>query len=71
MLFNIVATLAACSRLRLLHPLIRRPLTSRPNPRVTVTRGGKTLPISQVPNLVSGDRLWIKADLPRRSPRIT
>jgi hypothetical protein len=31
---------------------------------VTVTRGGKTLPISQVPNLVSGDRLWIKADLP-------
>jgi hypothetical protein len=35
-----------------------------PNLDVTVTRGGKTLPISEVPNLLSGDRLWIKADLP-------
>jgi hypothetical protein len=32
--------------------------------KVTVTRGGKTLPISQVPNLAVGDRLWVKADLP-------
>jgi hypothetical protein len=31
---------------------------------VTVTRDGKTLPVSQVPNLAVGDRLWIKADLP-------
>src|ERR1700694_2348931 len=31
---------------------------------VTVTRNGKTLPVSQVPNLAVGDRLWIKADLP-------
>src|ERR1700722_12760454 len=31
---------------------------------VTVTRNGTTLPISQVPNLAAGDRLWIKADLP-------
>src|ERR1700722_16950025 len=31
---------------------------------VTVTRDGTTLPISQVPNLAVGDRLWIKADLP-------
>src|SRR3984957_944072 len=31
---------------------------------VTVTRGGSTLPVSQVPNLAAGDRLWIKADLP-------
>jgi hypothetical protein len=31
---------------------------------VTVTRGGQTLPVSQVPNLAAGDRLWIKADLP-------
>ena len=31
---------------------------------VTVTHGGKTLPVSQVPNLAVGDRLWIKADLP-------
>ncbi|HEX4240969.1 MAG TPA: hypothetical protein VHZ53_06125 [Steroidobacteraceae bacterium] len=29
-----------------------------------VTRGGKTLPAAEVPNLVSGDRLWIKAELP-------
>ena len=31
---------------------------------VTVTRDGKTLPVSQVPNLAVGDRLWIKAALP-------
>jgi hypothetical protein len=31
---------------------------------VTVTRGGVTLPISEVPNLAPGDRLVIKADLP-------
>jgi hypothetical protein len=35
-----------------------------PNVEVTVTRDGKTLPVSQVPNLAVGDRLWIKADLP-------
>ena len=31
---------------------------------VKVTRGGETLPISKVPNLAAGDRLWIKADFP-------
>src|SRR5580700_8484672 len=31
---------------------------------VRVTRGTQTLPISQVPNLGAGDRLWIKADFP-------
>src|ERR1700691_2223930 len=31
---------------------------------VTVSRDGKTLPVSQVPNLAVNDRLWIKADLP-------
>src|SRR6202167_3247688 len=35
-----------------------------PNLEVTVTRGADTLPVSQVPNLAGGDRLWIKADLP-------
>jgi hypothetical protein len=35
-----------------------------PNLLVTVTRGGKTLPITQVPNLAPGDRLWIQADFP-------
>ncbi len=29
-----------------------------------VERGGKTLPISEVPNLRAGDRLWIHPDLP-------
>jgi hypothetical protein len=29
-----------------------------------VTRGAKTLPAAQVPNLNVGDRVWIKADLP-------
>jgi hypothetical protein len=35
-----------------------------PKLEVKVTRGGKTLPISEVPNLAVGDRVWIKADLP-------
>lgn len=35
-----------------------------PTLEVKVTREGKTLPVSEVPNLVAGDRLWIKADLP-------
>jgi hypothetical protein len=35
-----------------------------PKLNVTVTRAGKTLPISQTPNLAVGDQLWIKADLP-------
>ena len=35
-----------------------------PNLTVTVTRGQKTLPITQVPNLAPGDKLWIQADFP-------
>jgi len=35
-----------------------------PRLEVKVTRSGTTLPISQVPNLAVGDRVWIKADLP-------
>ncbi|HEV3278053.1 MAG TPA: hypothetical protein VG860_14645 [Terriglobia bacterium] len=31
---------------------------------VKVIRGGKSLPISEVPNLLEGDRLWLHADLP-------
>jgi hypothetical protein len=31
---------------------------------VKVIRSGITLPISEVPNLATGDQLWIKADLP-------
>jgi hypothetical protein len=35
-----------------------------PKLEVRVTRAGQTLPISEVPNLAVGDRVWIKADLP-------
>src|ERR1700733_9278922 len=35
-----------------------------PNLAITVTRGQKTLPITQVPNLAPGDRLWIQPDFP-------
>ena len=30
----------------------------------TVTRGGTTLPASEVPNLAAGDRIWIRANFP-------
>src|SRR6185312_14828873 len=35
-----------------------------PDLQVTVGRGQETLPIAEVPNLASGDRLWVRADLP-------
>lgn len=35
-----------------------------PKVEVTVTRGGKTLPITEVPNLAVGDKLWIHPDFP-------
>ena len=35
-----------------------------PKIEVTVTRGGKTLPITEVPNLAVGDKLWIHPDFP-------
>src|SRR5882672_3312937 len=35
-----------------------------PTLEVKITRGGVSLPASQVPNLAAGDQLWIKADLP-------
>jgi len=31
---------------------------------VKITRGTRTLPASEVPNLAPGDRIWIKADFP-------
>lgn len=33
--------------------------------RITVTRGERTLPIAEVPNLAAGDRLTVDADLPK------
>ena len=35
-----------------------------PKLEVNVTRGGQTLPITQVPNLAMGDKLWIHPDFP-------
>lgn len=35
-----------------------------PKMEIRVTRGGRELPISSVPNFQSGDRLWIHADFP-------
>ena len=35
-----------------------------PKLEVTVTRGDKTLPITEVPNLLAGDKLWIHPDFP-------
>jgi hypothetical protein len=35
-----------------------------PKIEVRVTRGGKTLPIAVVPNLLPGDKLWVHPDLP-------
>ena len=36
-----------------------------PKLEVKVTRAGKTLPVSEVPNLAVGDHVWIKADWPQ------
>jgi hypothetical protein len=35
-----------------------------PTLEVEITRAGRTLPAAQVPNLATGDRIWMKADLP-------
>ena len=39
-----------------------------PTLEVEVTRAGRTLAAAQVPNLVIGDRVWMKADLPTDGP---
>lgn len=35
-----------------------------PAVQIKVTRADKALPISEVPNLLAGDKLWVRADLP-------
>ena len=37
---------------------------SGPKVDVHVKRGDLTLPVSEVPNLLPGDRLWVHPDLP-------
>jgi hypothetical protein len=56
--------LAACAPLSLRADDAARFDLVGPKINVRVTRGAKTLPISLVPNLLAGDKLWVKADLP-------
>lgn len=58
-----VAVLVSISGLPLYGDAARFDLTG-PKIEVRVTRDGKTLPISSVPNLLPGDRLWVHPDLP-------
>ncbi len=54
--------------------LVLAPLTAMAGPapfdlvgprlQITITHAGKTLPISQTPNLAPGDQVWIRLDLP-------
>src|SRR6516162_1235308 len=36
-----------------------------PKLEVKVVRGGKALPISQIPNLQAGDRIWVHPEFPK------
>src|SRR3978361_1685744 len=36
-----------------------------PKIEIRVTRAGSTLPVAEVPNLQPGDKIWLKADLPK------
>ena len=36
-----------------------------PTLELKVTRGGITLPVAHVPNLATGDKLWLRADMPK------
>jgi hypothetical protein len=66
---SLSAKLAATLVLVLLAPRASDPAAAAPfdlagpTLEVEVTQAGRTLPIAQIPNLASGDRVWIKADL--------
>src|SRR5580704_7492336 len=64
MLFRCLSVLLAVSIARLASAVPAPFDLAGPTLEVRVTRAGNTLPISQVPNLAPGDRVWIKADLP-------
>ncbi len=63
-LSNVAACLLAAALPAALHADNARFDLAGPKVEVKVTRGDKTLPISQVPNLQPGDKLWVKANLP-------
>ena len=60
-LIGTLATLLLCTTL---HADPARFDLAGPKVDVHVTRDGRTLPIAQVPNLLPGDKLWLRADLP-------
>jgi hypothetical protein len=60
-LIGTLATLLLCTTL---HADPARFDLAGPKVDVHVTRDGRTLPIAQVPNLLAGDKLWLRADLP-------
>ncbi len=60
-LIGTLATLLLCTAL---HADPARFDLAGPKVDVHVTRDGRTLPIAQVPNLLPGDKLWLRAELP-------
>jgi hypothetical protein len=62
---NVAAFLLAASLTAALHADDKARFDlAGPKIDIRVTRGSTTLPIAEVPNLLAGDKLWIKADLP-------
>src|ERR1700760_2689515 len=63
--FRVHVILAALLSLSpLLHADPARFDLTGPEIEIHVTRGKTTLPIAQVPNLLPGDKIWLRADLP-------
>lgn len=62
--FAAVATLALACLSAIAYADAARFDLNGPKIEVTVTRAGKTLPITQVPNLAVGDKLYIHPDFP-------
>jgi hypothetical protein len=68
MILRCLLRLAACAVLLAYLPAHADPAPfDLPGPtlQLKVTRGGVTLAAARVPNLAAGDRLWLRADLPK------
>lgn len=59
---KVAAVITLCASVRALADPAAFDLAG-PTVEVEVTRGTVTLPISQVPNLAAGDRVWLKAEM--------
>jgi hypothetical protein len=65
----LIATLCVAITLSSTLPVFADPAPfdlTGPKLEVKVTRGGQTLPLTQVPNLAVGDKLWIHPDFPQK-----